>query len=376
MATFSDSTSDSVLPEHSVAKVKLLGEYLRLFLSIIANDGYTKRIRIFDLFCGEGIYGDSGEGSPIVIMKAVKDLYYTRESKSFRSPKIDCYFNDNNKDKVLKVEESIKTKHLHYSQIGEIAYSNRNYDDFIKELIQRLPESRDEKNFVFIDPYGYKHIRASDIQALLSKGNVEVLLFLPTQFMYRFDSNGTPEALVDFIEEIVDYGQWKETDSVWGFVEQLKIAFRQNLGARRFVDTFTIQKDPQTVFCLFFFSSHIKGFEKMLEAKWKLDKDQGKGWNYRGDQQSSLFSELKIHPLEQKMRAFLTEEVRGNGDVYEFTLQCGFLPKHTTEVFTNLQKLEQLIVEDKHGTRVRKGSFYINYKAFRDDPTKVRFFLS
>jgi three-Cys-motif partner protein len=203
MASFSDNSSDTVLPEHSAAKVKLLGEYLRLFLTIIANDGYTKRILLFDLFCGEGIYGDLGE-------------------------------------------------------IGDVHYSNRDYNDLIKELITKLPERRDEKSFVFIDPYGYKHIRAGDIQALLSKGNVEVLLFLPTQFMYRFDSNGTPEALVDFIEDIVDYEQWNQSDTVWEFVDQLKIAFRKNLGARIFVDTFTIQKDPQTVFCLFFLAAISK----------------------------------------------------------------------------------------------------------------------
>jgi len=376
VAKYSDKNSKTNLPDHSVAKVRLLGEYLKLFLNIIANDGYTKRIRVFDLFCGEGIYGDLGEGSPLVIMKAVKDVYYTRSAKSLQSPAIDCYFNDRDKEKVEKVTEAIKTKNLYYPQIGEIHFSNRNYDDFIKELTTRLPQNRDEKNFVFIDPYGYKHIKASDIKALLSRGNLEVLLFLPTQFMYRFDANGTPEALIDFIEEIVDYEQWTATDSIWDFVEQLNTAFRKNLGANVFVDTFTIQKDPQTVFCLFFFSSHIKGFEKMLEAKWNLDSEQGKGWDYKGNRQSSLFAELKIHPLEQKLRAFLAEQVRGNGEVYEFTLRCGFLPKHTSEVFRNLQRVGNLTVEDKVGSKVGNGSFYVNYKTFRDEPNKVRFILS
>lgn len=376
MTSISDSDSKSILPEHSVAKVTLLGEYLKHFLSIIANDRYTKLIRIFDLFCGEGIYDDSGEGSPIVIMKAVKDIYDTRTAKSLQSPKINCYFNDNDKEKIDKVTEAIKTKRLHDSQVGEIHFSNKDYDDFIKELASRLPQKKEEKNFVFIDPYGYKHIKLSDIKALLSRGNVEVLLFLPTQFMYRFDANGTPEALIDFIEEIVDYEQWKATDSVWEFIGQLNTAFRKNLGEKVFVDTFTIQKEPQTVFCLFFFSCHIKGFEKMLVAKWKLDSEQGKGWDYKGNQQSSLFPELKIHPLEQKLRTFLSESVRGNGEVYEFTLQCGFLPKHTSEVFRNLQKAGNLTVEEATGSKARTGSFYVNYKAFRDEPNKVRFIMS
>jgi hypothetical protein len=38
------------LLNHSEAKVRLLGEYLKRYLNIICNDGYTKRIKIYDLF--------------------------------------------------------------------------------------------------------------------------------------------------------------------------------------------------------------------------------------------------------------------------------------------------------------------------------------
>ena len=114
----------------------------------------------------------------------------------------------------------------------------------------------------------------------------------------------------------------------------------------------------------------------MLEAKWSLDAEQGKGWDYKGNQQNSLFSNLRVHPLEQKLLIFLAEKVRGNGEVYEFTLQCGFLPKHTSEVFRNLQKAGNLSVEDKAGLKVRDRSFYVNYRAYRDEPNKVRFVLN
>ena len=44
------------LLEHSEAKVKLYGKYLAVYLSIMHNVQYVKRVFIFDLFCGEGIY--------------------------------------------------------------------------------------------------------------------------------------------------------------------------------------------------------------------------------------------------------------------------------------------------------------------------------
>jgi hypothetical protein len=64
------------LLEHSAVKVRLLGEYLRCYLNVISNDGYTEKIKIYDLFCGEGIYKNQGEGSPLVILRAVKDLHF------------------------------------------------------------------------------------------------------------------------------------------------------------------------------------------------------------------------------------------------------------------------------------------------------------
>ncbi|MDP4129232.1 MAG: hypothetical protein Q8939_03645, partial [Bacteroidota bacterium] len=50
----------------------------------------------------------------------------------------------------------------------------------IKKLTGLFPNLKKEKAFVFIDPYGYKHIKASDIQNLLKTRIAEVLLFLPT----------------------------------------------------------------------------------------------------------------------------------------------------------------------------------------------------
>lgn len=98
------------LLDHSSVKVRLLSEYLKRYLNIISNDGYTERIKIYDLFCGEGLYEHNGEGSPLVILRAVKDIHFINVAKVNKMPKIDCQFNDINIDKVQKVERVIKEK--------------------------------------------------------------------------------------------------------------------------------------------------------------------------------------------------------------------------------------------------------------------------
>ncbi len=366
----------SSLLTHSEAKVRLLGEYLKRYLSIICNDGYTKRIKIYDLFCGEGLYDNGGKGSPIITMQQIKDLYFVKTAKSSSIPKIDTHFNDIDQTKVKKVEQALKDKSLYYADFGKLVFTSTDYQVLYVKLLTELSKLKElnQKAFIFIDPYEYKHIKANQIKSLMSKGNSEVLLWLPTQFMYRFASNGTPVALKDFITEIIpDFHKWKP-GNVWNFVMQLKYGFQAFLGGNYFVDTFTIHKDTNTLFCLFFFTSHIKGFEKMLEAKWEIDTEQGKGWDYTGNT-PSLFYDYKTNPLELKLKDYLKLKDRYNGELYEFTLRQGFLPKHTNEILNNWQSNDKLEVLTANGEKARKKSFYIANKYYKNEDKKVTFNL-
>lgn len=364
------------LLNHSEAKVRLLGEYLKRYLNIICNDGYTKRIKMYDLFCGEGIYENGGEGSPLVTMRQIKDIHFINIAKASFIPKIDCHFNDIDSKKVEKVKNTISEKSLYYSEFGEMEYSSNDYLAEYETLLKTLSKlkSQNQKAFIFIDPYEYKHIKASQIKNLMSNGSSEVLLWLPTQFMYRFASNGTPEALKDFIVEIIpNFNEWKP-GNVWNFIAQMREGFGRFLGEKYFVDTFTVQKDVNTVFCLFFFTSHIKGFEKMLEAKWEIDTEQGKGWDYAGNQ-PSLFHEQKTNLLEQRLKGYIAGRKCYNGELYEFTLRQGFLPKHVNEILYNWQNQGKLEVVTSSGENARKKSFYIAYNYYKGDSKKVYFNL-
>lgn len=360
------------LLNHSEAKVRLLGVYINKYLNIISNDGYTQKIRIYDLFCGEGVYDNGGYGSPVVVMKAIKDCYYSFLSRNKRIPKMDVLLNDLNSAKVEKTKKFLAEKSYLNEEIVNVDFRSEDYKDLLKETTKEIAGIKNEKAFVFIDPYEYKHIKISHIKELMKNKKTEVLLWLPTQFMYRFESNGTPTALKDFIEEIVPYKDWKKSGNVWSFINELKEGFQSKV-PEFFVDTFTIQKDSSTVFCLFFFTSHIKGFEKMLESKWDIDTESGKGWNY--SPQLGLFGGQETNKLAIALEEYLTTQKRSNADVFEFTLRLGFLPKHANEVLDSWQKELKLDVILANSEKARKKSFYLNYKNYRDNPNKVTFTL-
>lgn len=244
-------------------------------------------------------------------------------------------------------------------EFGSISFSTSDYIVEVDKLVSTLKSLKNEKVFIFIDPYGYKDIKASQIIALMQNKNAEVLLWLPTQHMFRFSENGTPEALYDFLDEIKVNGE-ESTKNVWKFISELKNAFQNSIGSNFFVDNFSIQKEANTVFCLYFFTSHIKGFEKMVETKWGIDTENGRGWEYKGNI-PSLFFEQKTNELESKLKFFLRTKKCYNNDVYEFTLRQGYLPKHTNEILEFWQKNNSIDVLLANGEKVRKGAFYIKY---------------
>src|SRR5258706_1089621 len=112
----------------------------------------------------------------------------------------------------------------------------------------------------------------------------------------------------------------------------------------------------------------------MLEAKWEIDTEEGKGWDYTGNQ-PTLFESQKTNFLEEDLNEFMKSKTRFNGEIYEFTIKNGFLPRHTNEIFSNWQHSGKLEVLTSKMERARKGAFYIAYNYYRDDDTKTQFKL-
>lgn len=365
------------LLKHSEAKVRLLGEYISRYLGIISNDGYTEKIHIFDLFCSQGLYENDKEGSPLVILRKVKDTYYKIiHSREPKLPKIDITFNDIDSNKIEILKNAIEDKKLYYSHFGNLSLSSIDYLKIIEDLKLNFKSFKSEKAFVFIDPYGYKEVKSQHIKDLLNcNRKAEVLLWLPIQFMYRFAEEGTPEVLKNFISELNIENEISNVNNVWDFINLLRFGFQNHLGDDYFVDQFTLKKDENTVFCLYFFTPHIKGFEKMLEAKWEIDTEQGRGWEYQGNI-PSLFFEQKTNHFENQLIGFIKSGKRVNSELYEFTIRSGYLPRHTNEILDNLQQNNKLEVFLLNGEKARKKSFYIKYFKTSDiDAQKVYFVI-
>ncbi len=371
----------TVMLEHSKAKVELYTTYFSTYLNILSRVEYINKIHIYDLMCGEGVYKDKSKGSPVALIEKIKDHYFSHKKTC---PNIKLWFNDNgiseidtSKKKIERVREIVSKKFKPNNV--EVEYTDKNYLELYPIIKNKLDSLNNEKALLFIDPYGYKEIKPPHIKDFLIGGNAEIILFLPVSHMYRFAKkslsnddfpSGIP--LKEFLESLFAANRkLEDSNSVMGFIENLKQSFRGFLKEYTiFTDTFTIERNRNNIFSLFFFTSNALGFEKMLDAKWHLDENRGKG--FRISSQQSLFSESDLSNYPAKLKEYIQSGIQPtNKDIYLFGLLNGFLPKHTVVVFRNWQKTDSKFkVYQEDGKPARKGSFYISYKNYTSNPDK------
>jgi three-Cys-motif partner protein len=338
------------LLEHSEAKIELYGRYLSVYLNILHRAGFVKRIFVFDLFCGEGIYENNAKGSPIIALDCIRNHYYSNKNSI---PNMTVWFNYIGKseledgykvDRVQRISETLTIP----SNV-DVRFFKRNYREIFPEAIELVEQTRDAKGLFFIDPFGYKIIKPLDIRKMLEIGNTEVLLWLPIAQMYRFAGsvieNQFPgsDPLRDFLKDLFG-NNIPNFRSAYDFVDQLKGRFRAYLkDLNAYVDIFFLERDATNVYCLFFFTRNIKGYEKIIETKWQIDKEHGRGFTIEKTQ--SFFSEIELSGYKQKTQAFIeSADYRTNTELYFFGLENGFLPKHTKSVLDAFTK-SGLIVE-------------------------------
>ena len=338
------------LLEHSEAKVELYGRYLSVYLNILHRAGFVKRIFVFDLFCGECIYENNSKGSPIIALDCISDHYYSNNNSI---PNMTVWFNDIGKseledgykvDRVKRISNSFT-----FPSNVDVKFFKKDYREIFPEAIELIEKTKNAKGLFFVDPFGYKIIKPLDIRQMLEIGNTEVLLWLPIAQMYRFAGavmeSQFPGAdpLRDFLKELFG-NTLPNFRSAYDFIEQLKDRFRAYLkDLNAYIDIFFLERDASNVYCLFFFTRNIKGYEKIIEMKWKIDKDSGKGFKLEKTQSS--FNEIELSGYRQKLQAFIeSSRYRTNEELYFFGLENGFLPKHTKSVLDSFTE-NGLIVE-------------------------------
>ncbi|MBQ2375281.1 MAG: three-Cys-motif partner protein TcmP [Bacteroidales bacterium] len=388
-------TKDNVkntLQIHSQAKVEFYKTYLERYLRILCLSEYINHINIYDVFCGMGIYEDGGKGSPIVAFDSIRNYYFECKNLGRNiNTSISLKVNDIEKDKIDKVKSYIDEKNHNYCKVS---YFNQDVNEMYKIVLNEIKTTpSNTRNLIFIDPYGYKNIDKQLLFTLMGNGKTEIILFLPISHMYRFTSiaindenlKSQYEPLRNFVNSFfsdVNHPiRTNKINNVIDYIKYITTALRNN--NKYFSTSYYIERDKTNHFALFFISSHILGYEKILDVKWELDEETGRGFKMPNPQ-GNLFADIDAEEIQnqnfKRLEEAITKKLQlnpmTNKELYEFVLLQEYKCKHANEVLSKMQNEDKIVVTDiKTGEKARKNSFYIKYKYYRADSPRIKISL-
>src|SRR6185437_13701171 len=355
------------LANHSKAKIECYCNYLRIYLSILANAPFDN-IYILDLFAGEGKDIDNVSCSSVAAAEAIRDHYNSGKTSC---KKITFELNDSGNSviepgfkKIDRVKRFIDELHLPNSV--QTTYSNSPFEDIIDTVIRKMNALKsNERALCFIDPFGYKYSKPEKLKSILQNGRTEVLLFIPICFMHRFaakavnDDSFTEGKHIEEFLSVLFQNKIPELGSQISFIKKIQQQFKIFLNVP-YVREMYIEKDKNQYFALFFFSNNKLGFEKMLEAIWKIDEKSGKGFTVS---MNSINPGLFDNIDHESYTKLLFDEIKrnkkmSNQEIFDFGLKNNHLPKHSNKVLTELRKEKKIKATFENGDNAL--AFYIN----------------
>lgn len=383
----------SILP-HTKAKLDLYENYLKVYLAILGATTWIKRINIFDIFCGTGVYKHGKAGSPIRAFECIKQNRAFFREKGWLLKEILLSVNDGNPKFVENVESYLTDKN---KNICKLEFNKLDAKQIIMKVIERVnAQPPQERNLVFIDPYGYKNIHKDDLEALLTNRKTEVIMFLPISFMYRFRGIAVKnyespiyESLRNFIYEffLPEHPILRgEAIGIFDFIRYLKVAL--SFSRQFYSSSFYLQRDASNYYSLFFIGPSLLGLEKIIQKNWELDKWAGEGFDLpkkklkKNSSQLDFLSKLNAKEIDieainnaqkksqkmERLKKLLRNALSGNKIIYntelrEIIITNGFQITQATSFLREWREKEMLEVWDcRESEPAKKKSYFLGSK--------------
>lgn len=332
-------------PFDSGTKVKLsifhdyLKEWLPVFLA--KKETYWHNINIYDFFCGPGLDSKGEKGTPILIMEELETYLEDIKSKNL---KVSLYFNDFSSEKTEQLKSNIAQ------------YDNRPYkvsiesEDFQKAFKGKYSsmQGKETVNLLFLDQTGIKQINEEVFQSIIGLKRTDFLFFISSSTIKRFTEHPAISCHIKLNPKEVGETPYHQ-------IHRLVTEYYRSLIPNEkeyYIAPFSLRKKAG-LYGLIFGSGNALGIEKFLTTCWKIDPVRGEA-NFDIDNdrikpgQMDLFTgevkrPKKIEAFEEELIQEITNgNLKNDKDIYLFTLNNGFIPKHSRKVIKELIKEKKI----------------------------------
>lgn len=341
---------------HTVAKHLILKRYLDAWFPILGR--YNDRINYIDGFAGPGEYEGGEEGSPLLALEAARSQlergtlgsnvqlrFFFIEADSESATHLDCRLSR------LQIPSQFKVTVIH----GEFA-------SVVEQVLGQLEATGKTlaPTFAFVDPFGFSGIPLHLMARILRYPKCEVFINIMIDFINRFLQHPSDSVVAHFpqtfgTQEVLDLPA-RPGDRASAL---LNLYRRQLEPHAKFVGRFDMhgRRDRKT-YSLFFGSNSPKGFEKMKEAMWSVDKCQGARFSDADPLGRSGFDLFGYEPLWDELATRYSGQTVRMRELERFVIEeTDYLPTHARALLKEHEDRGDIRVQEVAGQKRRTGTF-------------------
>jgi three-Cys-motif partner protein len=320
----------------TLVKLEIFEDYAQAWIPTFVMQK-CGNICIFDFFAGPGKDKNGIDGSPIRILKKIKEQIGNILEKGV---KIQVFLNelDKNKFELLKLScSNYLEDNIDIKEVVTVHYYNRDCDELFNEL---YPFIESNPSLVYFDQNGIKHLK--HISKLEKTAKTDFLYFVSSSFVRRFGDRDEFKAYLNVDMQELNNQPYK-------FIHRTLLSeIRDTLlppETKMRLYPFSIKKGSN-IYGIIFGASHIRAVDKFLTVVWNKNQTNGEA-NFdidddSGVKQLDLFSERKLSKIEsfQKLirEKILSKKITNNLDLFPFVLEEGHIGKHASECLKEMKK--------------------------------------
>lgn len=342
---------------HTAAKHVLLRRYLAAWFPIVGR--YEAKINYIDGFAGPGQYDNGEDGSPMIALEAARS-HYERGTLA-HNVIVNFVFVEAESQLAADLEQRVRQSK--YPQQFRIKVKNGAFADEIGGILDELEEKGRSlvPTFAFVDPFGFSGIPLTLMGRILRYRKCEVFINVMIDFINRFLEHPNDKIAAHFPEMFgsndVLLIPRQSGDRVGALLGLYRRQLRQYA---RYVGRFDMHgRRDQKRYSLFFASNSPRGFEKMKEAMWSVDRSQGSKFSDAHPAGLGGFDLFGYQPLWQELLAKFAGQRVLMADVDRFVIEgTDYLLKHARELLREHEEGKcDVQVDAVAGYRRRKGTF-------------------
>lgn len=343
--------------EETITKLEVFEKYLAAWLPVFIHHPRFSNVTICDFFAGEGEDKHGMPGSPLRILKILKEFQHSIVRQNL---KVSVILNEYKKRKFNQLCNIIKQANNDLPVLKEhlsIEFFNL---DFKQLFNQKKREFRDSANLMFLDQNGIKQVNEEVFLELETFSTTDFMFFISSSYFKRFGRD-FKKLFPNLDFKKIKNSNYSEIHRV--ILDEYKKMLPDNSKTKLY--PFSIKKGAN-IYGLIFGAKHPLAADKFLHIVWDKNQINGEA-NFDLDdewkkQQTDLFEGKRLTKIEEFQskveQLILSSNKITNKDIYDFTIENGHIPKHSIEVVKRLKK-EKFILYSGH-PRINYNSCYKN----------------